>query len=81
MTIHTALDPVLLDKLVNNINSVACIYNKAPETFVRVKIDPDRVYEDEEIMEDEDDNYDNNDYYTSTGEQVQNEPQIRCTVK
>ena len=46
-----ALDPVLLDKLVNNLNSVACIFNKAPETFVRVKIDPDRVYEDEEIMD------------------------------
>ena len=66
-----AIEPVLLDKLIDNLNSVACVYKKAPETFVRVKIDNER-YVEEEYNEEEDyeEGYQQDNYVDSTGQKM-----------
>lgn len=65
-----SIEPVLLDKLIDNLNSVACIYKKAPETFVRVKIDQERYIEEEHVEEDYDEGYQQENYVDSTGHKM-----------
>lgn len=76
-----AIEPVLLDKLIDNLNSVACVYKKAPETFVRVKVDKDRFIEDEPLEEDYDDGYQQENYVDSTGQKMgENEAAINANA-
>ena len=45
---NLGLEPVLLDKLVETFNTLSCVYNKHPKTFVRVKIENRNYFEEEE---------------------------------
>jgi AP-1 complex subunit beta-1 len=53
-----SLDPVLLDTLIRNISTLASVYHKPPESFIRRARPAGAFTEDEEEEEDEGDMYD-----------------------